>query len=200
MCPREKKGTQHVTCQQQLNGDVWLRRASISSLPSPTALCEWAKENFRAVKPAVYPENVTAIEIMVARKHTQDVCSNARVEKRAKESSHPRHPPPGLLTICIASSIHFSVSSAVTEHAPPPVAGVDAAFASIRHPGRGARRQRLGAQRSAGNGTRRLQATVSREVERRCTRERILNGPAWPGPVSGGRGAAAATESAAAQL
>lgn len=173
---------------------------SLFPLFLPLQHCE-TKDHFRAVKPAVHPRKRDCHrDSFSMRRHTPGVCSNARVTKGANETSHPRRPPPAALTICIASSIHFSVSSAVTEPTQPPGAGVAAAFASMPRPGRGARRQGLGPRRSAGNGTRRRRATVSREVERRRTRERILDGPGCPGPVSGDRGAAAATESAAAQL
>ena len=94
-------------------------------------------------------------------------------------------PRPGPLTICIACSIHFSVSSADTEYAPS-VAAVDPAFASILHPGRLAQRQRPRGNRSTGCGTRRIRAVVSGGIEQWGTRERILDGPGRPGPVSCG--------------
>ena len=92
-------------------------------------------------------------------------------------------PRPGPLTICIACSIHFSVSSADTEYAPS-VAAVDPAFASIPHPGRLAQLQRPRGNRSTSYGTRRMRAVVSGGIEWWGTRERILDGPGRPGPVS----------------
>lgn len=77
------------------------------------------------------------------------VTSAPRSRLRAGKSLHSQQPPRRLLTMRIASSIHFSVSSADTQHVAPPVAGVDAAFASIQH--RASRRRRR--RRSAGGGT-----------------------------------------------
>ena len=77
-------------------------------------------------------------------------------------------PRPGPLTICIACSIHFSVSSADTEYAPSVAAvdpAVDPAFASILHPGRLARLQRPRGNRNTGYGTRRMRAVVSGGIE-----------------------------------
>lgn len=122
-----KQGAQHVRANSTFGAYFMPVKKTLctSSLPSPKPLWKWAKSQ-------LFTHKTWAPSRSRWRESTQDVCWNDRVGMRAAESSHPRHPPPGLLTICIASSIHFSVSSADTEN-PPPGAGVDSPFTSIPH-------------------------------------------------------------------
>jgi hypothetical protein len=94
------------------------------------------------------------------RKRARDSGPKPGVGKGTGGSFYPQHPPPGVLTMRMASSIHFSVSSADTTHERP-AASVQAAFASILP--RAARRLVSQAERKGdpADGTQKARAIVS---------------------------------------
>ena len=201
-----KQGDAARPCQQPPNRDVWRilqtsEKEIISVFPlflSSEPLWEWAKEHFRTVKPAVYPEKASAIEITEPRKHPRGrllkCLGQDKPEKIPTLYIHvptPHHlhrlfhPLFGLLRQHRARAAGSLRGPYVRLHTAPgqPRSAPEAAAEEERW-------QRNAAER----------AVVSGGIELWGTRERILDGPRRPRLVSGGGGAPAATESAAAQL